>query len=146
MTWPRSYDVIMTLDLTDDEALALAQLLRRTIDDDRYPMTPRLAPFKAISAKLDPPKPLPATPPPLRGRYGTLRGQASATGMKPYRGPPMTLGNAAAATVRLIGWCRDCGRQVEPDPGEMAERHGAETTVLDWHARLALSGCGGPAG
>jgi hypothetical protein len=27
----------MTLDVTDDEALALAQLLRRTIDDDHYP-------------------------------------------------------------------------------------------------------------
>jgi hypothetical protein len=54
----------------------------------------------------------------------------------------MTLGNAAAAMVRLIVWCRDCGRQVEPDPGEMAERYGAETTVIDWHARLACSGCG----
>ena len=62
--------------------------------------------------------------------------------MKPYRGPPMTLGNAAAAMVRLIVWCRDCGRQIEPDPGEMAERYGAETTVPDWHARLTCSGCG----
>ena len=61
--------------------------------------------------------------------------------MKPYRGPPMTLGNAAAAWVRLIVWCRDCGRQVEPDPGEMAERYGAETTVIDWHARVACSAC-----
>jgi hypothetical protein len=43
--------------------------------------------------------------------------------MKPYRGPPMT-----QATLR--------------DPGEMAERYGAETTVLDWHARLTCSGCG----
>jgi hypothetical protein len=63
--------------------------------------------------------------------------------MKPYRGPPMTLGNAAAAKVRLIVWCRDCGRQVEPDPGEMVKRHGAEMTVPDWHARLVCSGCGG---
>jgi hypothetical protein len=54
----------------------------------------------------------------------------------------MTLGNAAAARVRLIVWCRDCGRQVEPDPAEMAERYGAEMTVIDWHARLACSGCG----
>jgi hypothetical protein len=43
--------------------------------------------------------------------------------------------------VRLIVWCRDCGRQVEPEPGEMAERYGAETTVIDWHARLTRSGC-----
>jgi hypothetical protein len=62
--------------------------------------------------------------------------------MKPYRGPPMTLGNAAAARVRLIVWCRDCGRQVEPDAGEMVERYGAEITVPDWHARLVCSGCG----
>jgi hypothetical protein len=36
--------------------------------------------------------------------------------MKPYRGPPTTLGNAAAAKVRLIVWCRECRRQAEPDP------------------------------
>ena len=35
----------------------------------------------------------------------------------------MTLGNAAAC-VRLIVWCLDCRRQVEPDPAEMAERYG----------------------
>jgi hypothetical protein len=45
----------------------------------------------------------------------------------------MTLGNAAAAGVRLIVWCRDCGHQVEPDPAEMAARYGAETPM----ARLA---------
>jgi hypothetical protein len=55
----------------------------------------------------------------------------------------MTLGNAAAAMVRLIVWCRGCGRQVEPDPGEMAERYSAQTTtVIDWHARLTCCGCG----
>jgi hypothetical protein len=59
-----------------------------------------------------------------------------------YRGPPMTLGNAAAARVRLIVWCRDCGRQVEPDPEAMAERYGAETTVPEWRKRLVCSGCG----
>jgi hypothetical protein len=62
--------------------------------------------------------------------------------MNSYRGPPMTLGNAAAAKVRLIVWCRDCGRQIEPDPAEMAERHGAETAVIDWRTRLLCSGCG----
>jgi hypothetical protein len=30
--------------------------------------------------------------------------------------PPMTLGNAAAARVRLIVWCEECQHQVEPDP------------------------------
>jgi hypothetical protein len=51
--------------------------------------------------------------------------------MNAYRGPPMTLGNATAAHVRLIVWCLDCRRQVEPDPAEMAERYGAETPVPD---------------
>jgi hypothetical protein len=62
--------------------------------------------------------------------------------MNAYRGPPMTLGNAAAARVRLIVWCLDRGRQVEPDPDEMAARSGAETLVREWHARLVCSGCG----
>jgi hypothetical protein len=62
--------------------------------------------------------------------------------MKPYPGPPMTLGNAAAAYVRLIVWCRDCRHRVEPDPAEMAERYGGETPVPDWHQRLVCSKSG----
>ena len=57
-------------------------------------------------------------------------------------GSPMTLGNAAAARVRLIVWCKDCRHQVEPDPAEMAQQYGAETTVPDWSARLVCSRCG----
>jgi hypothetical protein len=34
----------------------------------------------------------------------------------------MTLGGAARAGVRLVVWCRDCNRQVEPDAAAMAER------------------------
>jgi hypothetical protein len=37
----------------------------------------------------------------------------------------MTLGNAAAARVRLIVWCKARGHRVEPDAAEMAERYGA---------------------
>jgi hypothetical protein len=55
----------------------------------------------------------------------------------------MTLGAAAAAQVRLIVWCKECQHQVEPDPGEMAARYGAGTSVLDWRARLVCSRCGG---
>jgi hypothetical protein len=40
------------------------------------------------------------------------------------RSPPMTLGNAAAARVRLIVWCKECRHQVEPDPAEHATRFG----------------------
>jgi hypothetical protein len=50
-------------------------------------------------------------------------------GVKSEIGSPMTLGTAAAARVRLIVWCRECGHQVEPDPAEMAARYGAETTA-----------------
>jgi hypothetical protein len=57
---------MMTLDLTDDETAALARLLRHTIDEARYPLSPRLAPLKAILAKLEPPEPRPELPPPLK--------------------------------------------------------------------------------
>ena len=56
--------------------------------------------------------------------------------VKSEPGPPMTLGGAAAAQLRFIVWCKDCQHQVEPDPGEMAERYGTATTVLDWSERL----------
>jgi hypothetical protein len=55
----------------------------------------------------------------------------------------MTLGNAAAARVRLIiVWCKSCQRPVEPDPAEMAARYGAETPVLDWREGVVCSRCG----
>ena len=63
--------------------------------------------------------------------------------MKSPPGPPMTLGNAANAKVRLIVWCKTCGRQVEPDPVGMFARYGADTAVLNWRDRLVCSGCGG---
>jgi Molybdopterin oxidoreductase len=59
--------------------------------------------------------------------------------MNAYHGPPMTLGNAAAARVRLIVWCLDCRHQVEPDPAEMAARYGAEMTVPDWRVPACAS-------
>jgi hypothetical protein len=63
--------------------------------------------------------------------------------VKSQPGPPMTLGSAAAAQVRLIVWCKECQHQVEPDPAEMAARYGANTSVLDWRDRLVCSRCGG---
>jgi hypothetical protein len=63
--------------------------------------------------------------------------------MSRYSGRPMTLGNAAAARVRLIVWCTACRHQVEPDPTAMAERYGAETPVPEWRKRLVCSRCGG---
>jgi hypothetical protein len=37
---------------------------------------------------------------------------------------------------------KDCQHQVEPDPGEMAARYGAETPVPGWRERLVCSKCG----
>jgi hypothetical protein len=71
----------MVLDLSDDEAAALAQLLRRTINDDPYPLSPRLAPLKAILAKLNPPEPPSGSTPPLQAR-----GAPSSEGRRRRRG------------------------------------------------------------
>ena len=64
--------------------------------------------------------------------------------MSRYNGPPMTLGNAAAARVCFVVWCLDCRHRVEPDPAEMAERYGAEISVPDWKSRLVCGQCGEP--
>jgi hypothetical protein len=56
----------MNVDFTDDEAAALGALLRRTIDESRYPLSPALAPLRAILEKLQPSKPRPKPPPPLK--------------------------------------------------------------------------------
>jgi hypothetical protein len=42
------------LDLSAEEAVALVALLARTIDGDRYPLSPRVRTLKAILAKLRP--------------------------------------------------------------------------------------------
>ena len=54
----------------------------------------------------------------------------------------MTLGGAAKARLRLIVWWKNCQHQLEPDPAEQAQQHGAETSVLDWRRRLVCSKCG----
>jgi len=61
--------------LTDDEKTALTALLKRTIDDDRYPLSPRISQLRGILAKLQPPKPAPAPLPPLKA-YAPPRGTA----------------------------------------------------------------------
>jgi len=71
------YMARMNFALTDDEVAALARLLRQAIDNDRFPLSPRLAPLKTILAELEPPapqpEPLPPLPPagapPSHGRY-----------------------------------------------------------------------------
>ena len=93
----------MNLDLTDEEVLALVRLLRDAIGDDRYPLSPRILTLKRILAKLDP-QPVHEPLPPPKGVCATARnnGQEATPRVKSEPGPPMTLGAAAAAGVRLI--------------------------------------------
>ena len=51
--------------LTDDEKTALVALLKRTIDADRFFLSPRICTLRGILAKLEP-KPAPPPLPPLR--------------------------------------------------------------------------------
>ena len=63
------------LQLTDEEVEALVRLLRRAIDDDRYPVSLRVQVWKGILGKLKPEPvraplpPLKTYEPPSRGRY-----------------------------------------------------------------------------
>jgi hypothetical protein len=65
----------MHLELSDDEAFTLAGLLKRTIFDDRYPLSPRVRTLQAILDKIEPAprrEPLPPVKtdaPPKGGRY-----------------------------------------------------------------------------
>jgi hypothetical protein len=43
-----------TIDLTDAEHAALVALIRRAIEEDRFPRSPRLDPLRSALAKLDP--------------------------------------------------------------------------------------------
>ncbi len=55
---------------------------------------------------------------------------------------PLTLGQAQSAKVTIIVWCKRCRYQTEPDIAELVARHGRETTVIGWAARLVCSQCG----
>jgi len=59
----------MQLELTDEQAAALLALLNRTIEDDRYPLSPRIRKLREIMAKLSgAPSEPPPTRPPRTGR------------------------------------------------------------------------------
>jgi hypothetical protein len=61
----------MHLDLSDDETAALTRLLHDTINDDRYPLSPRVRLLQAILDKIEPP--LVREPPPPLKVYGPPR-------------------------------------------------------------------------
>jgi hypothetical protein len=65
----------MTLDLTDEEAVALARYFRQKLDDERFLFAPRLDPLKAILGKLDPLAPPYKRPPPLTLGMGPSHSQ-----------------------------------------------------------------------
>jgi hypothetical protein len=54
----------MPPDLTDDDKAIIVELLRETIERDRFPLSPHVKSLKAILAKLDPPAPRPEPLPP----------------------------------------------------------------------------------
>ena len=66
-----------TLDLTDDEKLALVAHLRHALEYDPFPYAPRLDPLNAILAKLEPsaPRPEPLPPLPVGARPSVGRGK-----------------------------------------------------------------------
>jgi hypothetical protein len=70
--------------------------------------------------------------------YGRLPDLARPQGCPRRRERPMTLGNAAAARVRLICGAEFADTKSRPTPVEMAERHGADTAVLAWRAPRLL--------
>jgi len=62
--------------------------------------------------------------------------------MKSVSDTPMTLGNAAKTSLQLIVWCKACQHQNQTDPADVAERFGAETSLVAWRDRLVCSNCG----
>jgi hypothetical protein len=83
----------MTPDLTEEETAALIRLLRNTIDEDRYPSSPRIQLLMAILGKFrpeparEPLPPLKRDQPPhawcMRSRSPIASGITSATAIGP---------------------------------------------------------------
>jgi hypothetical protein len=53
----------------------------------------------------------------------------------------MTLGQALAAQVRLIVWCKSCNHRDEPEVATQVVQHGFEMTVIDWARLLRCAEC-----
>jgi hypothetical protein len=54
----------MDINISDDEKLHLAALLKRSIRDDPYPLSPRVRTLQAILDKIEPPRVAEPIPPP----------------------------------------------------------------------------------
>ena len=105
------------LGLTDEETAALLRELNAIIENDRFPLSSRILIAASNPREVARSTTLAATADTGRARAKTSSAPGTAaTPVKREPGPPMTLGNAAAARVRLIVWCKGCGHQVEPHP------------------------------
>src|SRR5437879_5217944 len=98
----------MNLELTDEETAAPLRELDGIIDSDRYFMPQRIKTLKAIRAKirLGACARSIAAAEAFRATAGDSGAETARGAMKSRPGPPMPLGAAAAARVRLILWCR----------------------------------------
>jgi hypothetical protein len=125
---PLALGLGMQLDLTDEETLALLNLLPETIWTDRYPLSPRIRVLRGILTKFGPmgPSPLPPARPPTPEERDPRR--------RPRQGgAPNEIG--AIAAVRLINASRR--------PGNIAGMLAAKTflcMVLRAAAPAALAG------
>ena len=134
----------MQLDLTDDETAALTRLLANT---HRHRSLSALASYP--SAERHPRQDRAATGSRAVAAAEGVRATASNHNQKtPPRvksdpGPPMTLGNAAAARFRLIAWCKACQHQVEPDDAEQSDATAPRCPFPNggsgWSARNAVA-------
>jgi hypothetical protein len=70
----------MKLELTDDEAGALAKHIRRTLDNGPFSLSPRLDPLKAILPKPDPPAPRPEPLPKMHAPSRDVSGRKRRAG------------------------------------------------------------------
>src|ERR1700680_3249849 len=64
-----------------------------------------------------------------------------ARSQRDHESAPMTLGQALAAKVRLIVWCKSCGHQAEPDVATQVAHHGSTMPVSDWARFVRFSIC-----
>jgi hypothetical protein len=62
-----------------------------------------------------------------------------AIGRKESGSAPMTLGQALAAQVRLIVWCKSCNHR-DADIATQVVQHGSGMTVIDWARLLRCTG------
>jgi hypothetical protein len=72
-----------TLDLTDEETVALELLLRKVIEADRYPLSPRVQAWRAILNKIRPESAREPLPPPLRHYEPPRHSLIDAEGIQP---------------------------------------------------------------